>query len=190
MLNIRKGGHKDLEHYFTLIEMDFDSEEIIPRIAIHKGIMNGSIEMLVAYDEDSGMDAGYALVLTKSLYGYVLLKYMAVMPWYRGQGLGVQIMRLINRRYAEKQGIIAELTEFEDPDPDRLKKLRRFFARFGYEEIVSDYSISGVKANLLVKPIKGKTDIIPIAYRIIPDMYSRFLTGFTMDRMLDIRPVK
>ena len=144
MLNIRKGGHKDLEHYFTLIEMDFDSEEIIPRIAIHKGIMNGSIEMLVAYDEDSGMDAGYALVLT----------------------------------------------EFEDPDPDRLKKLRRFFARFGYEEIVSDYSISGVKANLLVKPIKGKTDITPIAYRIIPDMYSRFLTGFTMDRMLDIRPVK
>ena len=62
MLNIKKGGHRDLERYFTLIEMDFDSEELLPKIAIHKGMMNGSLELLIAYDEDSGMDAGYALV--------------------------------------------------------------------------------------------------------------------------------
>lgn len=99
-------------------------------------------------------------------------------------------MRLINKRYADKQGIIAELTEFEDPDPDRLRKLRKFFNRFGYEEIESDYTISGVKANLLVKQIKGKTDITPVAQRIIPDFYSRFLTVFTMEKMLDIKPVK
>ena len=42
MLNIKKGGHRDLERYFTLIEMDFDSEELLPKIAIHKGMMNGS----------------------------------------------------------------------------------------------------------------------------------------------------
>ena len=30
MLNIKKGGHRDLERYFTLIEMDFDSEELLP----------------------------------------------------------------------------------------------------------------------------------------------------------------
>lgn len=190
MLNIKKGGHRDLERYFTLIEMDFDSEELLPKIAIHKGMMNGALELLIAYDEDSGMDAGYALVATKNLYGYVLLKYLAVMPWCRGQGLGIQIMRLINKRYADKQGIIAELTEFEDPDPDRLRKLRKFFNRFGYEEIESNYTISGVKANLLVKQIKGKTDITPVAQRIIPDFYSRFLTVFTMEKMLDIKPVK
>ena len=44
--------------------MDFDSEELLPKIAIHKGMMNGSLELLIAYDEDSGMDAGYALVAT------------------------------------------------------------------------------------------------------------------------------
>ena len=66
MLNIKKGGHRDLERYFTLIEMDFDSEELLPKIAIHKGMMNGSLELLIAYDEDSGMDAGYALVATKT----------------------------------------------------------------------------------------------------------------------------
>ena len=52
MLNIKKGGHRDLERYFTLIEMDFDSEELLPKIAIHKGMMNGSLELLIAYDED------------------------------------------------------------------------------------------------------------------------------------------
>ena len=87
--------------------------------------MNGSLELLIAYDEDSGMDAGYALVATKNLYGYVLLKYLAVMPWCRGQGLGIQIMRLINKRYADKQGIIAELTEWVpgSASPDRLDAL-------------------------------------------------------------------
>ena len=32
MLNIKKGGHRDLERYFTLIEMDFDSDELLPKI--------------------------------------------------------------------------------------------------------------------------------------------------------------
>ncbi len=71
--------------------MDFGQRGLLPKIAIHKGMMNGSLELLIAYDEDSGMDAGYALVATKNLYGYVLLKYLAVMPWCRGQGLGIQI---------------------------------------------------------------------------------------------------
>mgnify|MGYP004536102051 CR=1 FL=1 len=73
---------------------------------------------------------------------------------------------------------------------ESLRKLRKFFNRFGYEEIESNYTISGVKANLLVKQIKGKTDITPVAQRIIPDFYSRFLTVFTMEKMLDIKPVK
>ena len=41
MLNIKKGGHRDLERYFTLIEMDFDSED--GRIA-----EQGSHEVLLA----------------------------------------------------------------------------------------------------------------------------------------------
>ena len=134
MLSLTKVGHRDLERYYPLLETDFDSEELLGRLAVHRGMMNGSVEFLTLHEEESGMDAGYALLLTKNLYGYVDLKYMAVMPWFRGRGLGVQLMREINRRYADAQGIIAELTEFDDPDPERLRKLRKFFARFGYEE--------------------------------------------------------
>lgn len=190
MLNIRSGGHVELEKYFTLIEMDFDSEEIIPKMSLHKGIMNGTVEFLIVYEEESKLDIAYALVIGKNLYGYALLKYMGVLPWYRGRGMGIEAMRLINRRYSDRQGIIAEITEFEDEDPDRVKKLRKFFARFGYVEIDSDYHIGGVKANVMVKPIKGSADIDPIAHRIIPDFYSRCMSGRAIRKMIDIRAVK
>jgi GNAT superfamily N-acetyltransferase len=179
-----------MQRYYPVLETDFDSEELIGRISMHLGISNGSIDFLLLRDEESGIDAGYAVVLTKSLYGYVDLKYFAVMPWFRGRGFGIQLMREINRRYADSQGIIAELSEFDDPDPDRLKKLRRFFKRFGYEEIRSDYTIRGVKANLLVKPVRGSTDLTPVAHRVIPDFYSRFLSAGSLWRMLDIRPLQ
>ena len=152
MLSLMKVGHRDLERYYPLMETDFDSEEMLSRLAIHKGMLNGSIELLVLRDTDSLMDAGYALLLTKNLYGYVDLKYMA-----------------------------------PDPDPDRLRKLRKFFNRFGYEEIKSDYTIRGVKANLLVKPMQGRADIAPIAHRILPDFYSRFLSANALWGMMEIK---
>ena len=139
MLTLQKAGHRDLERYYPLFETDFDSEELLGKLTIHRGISNGSIDFLTLRDEQSGMDAGYALVLTKNLYGYVDLKYFAVMPWFRGRGFGIQLMREINRRYADSQGIVTELTEFDDPDPDRLRKLR--------------HTCQGVGAGLLAESI-------------------------------------
>lgn len=190
MLNIRKGTHSELEKYYTLMEMDFDSEELFSKLTIHKGMMTGTLEFLVVYDEASGIDAGYVITAVKSMYGYVLLKYMGIMPWCRDQGIGVQTMRLINKRYADRQGIIAELTEFDDPDPDRMKKLRKFFNRFGYAEIESDFTVSGVKDNIYLKQLKGKTDIKPVLHRIIIDFYSRILSPAAMNKMIKIEANK
>lgn len=188
MMNIRKGGHKDLDKYYSLMEMDFDSEELIPKLSLHKALLNGAAELLVAYDEESQLETGYALVLAKGMYGYVLLKHMGVMPWYRGKGVGVQIMRLVNKRYADRQGILAEITEFGDDDPDHMKKQQRFMARFGYVEVNCDYRISGTKAHLLVKPLKGGPEIERVAHRIIGDIYSRVLPAYKQAQMIDIRP--
>ena len=190
MLILQKVGHRDLERYYPLLETDFDSEELLGRLAVHRGMMNGSIEFLTLHEEESGMDAGYALLLTKSLYGYVDLKYMGVMPWFRGRGLGIRLMREINRRYADAQGILAELTEFDDPDPDRLRKLRKFFALFGYEELACDCRIAGVRDNLLLKPLRGGTDLTPVIHRVLPDFYTRFMPESAYWRMMDIKPAK
>lgn len=190
MLNIRKGGHAELEKYYPLMEMDFDSEELISKLSLHKAIMNGTAEFLIVYEQESNLDVAYALTLCKNLYGYVLLKYLGVLPWYRERGMGVETMRLLNRRYAGKQGLIAEITEFPDEDADRVRKLQKFFARFGYVEVPSDYRISGVAAHLMVKPIKGSAEIAPIAHRILPDFYTRCMSDRAVRKMIDIRAVK
>lgn len=191
MLVLRKGGHRDLERYYGLMEVDFDSEELIGRLALHRALSRGEAELLIAYDDETKLEGAYALAACRGLYGYVLLKYLAVFPWYRGRGLGVETMRLIHKRYAEKQGVIAELTEFDDPEPDHLKKLFRFFGRFGYEEIKSDYRISGTPAHVLVKSIRGEgEDITPVYHRVLADYYGRILTPSAMARMIDAKPVR
>ena len=188
MISIRKGGHKDLERYYAAMEMDFDSEELLPKLAIHKGMMNGSMELLIFTEDESNIEIGYALTFVKSLYGYVLLKYFAILPWYRDHGVGVETMRLVNKRYADRQGLLEELTEFDDPEVDHLKKLFKFFARFGYVDVPCEYTIGGTRANLMVKPIKGTAEIGRVAHRIVIDMYSRVLSTGAMFDMIDIKP--
>ena len=190
MLNIRKGGHRELQRYYTLMEMDFDRRELLPRLAIHKALLNGDQELLVIYDDESRMDLAYALVCCRGVYGYVLLKYFGVLPWYRDQGMGVEAMRLINKRYADRQGIIAELTAFDDENGEYIKKLRKFFSRFGYVQARADYRLGGAEVELMVKPIKGTEEISSVAHRIINDFYSRCLGAHAMSKMVDIRPVK
>lgn len=187
MLAIRKGGHTDLNKFYSLFEIDFDSEELLSKLSLHKGLMNGSVELLIVYDDESQIEIAYALVLVKSLYNCVLLKYFGVLPWYRGRGMGVEAMRLIAKRYADRQAIIAEITEFDDPEPDHVKKLRRFFSRFGFVEVERDYTVGGAAAHIYARQLKGSWELAPVAHRVIPDMYSRFLTNAELRGMIEFR---
>lgn len=190
MLALRTGGHRELERLYSAFELDFDRRELLPKISIHKAMMAGDQELLVFYDEESGITAGYALVMLRGVYGYVLLKYFGILQWFREQGLGIQAMRLINKRYADRQGILAELTVFDDADGDYLRKLRRYFARFGYQDVRSDYRLGGAPVDLMVKPIRGTAEIAPVAHRMIADFYSRCLRPVSFAKMVDIRPLK
>jgi GNAT superfamily N-acetyltransferase len=189
MLAIRKGGHRDLEHYYSVIDLDFDKKELLPRLGLHRAISKGDAELLIVYDEESRIELAYALTLCRSLYGYVLLKYFGVLPWYRGKGLGVQAMRLINKYYADRQGILAELTVFDPEDTETMRKLRKFIGRFDYEPVERDYRLGGVEAELLVKPIQGTADITPVAHRLLRDFYSRVIGGEKLEKTVDIRQV-
>ena len=50
MAVFRKGGHQDLERYYPLLEMDFDSEELFGKRALHRGIGSGDLEYLILQD--------------------------------------------------------------------------------------------------------------------------------------------
>ena len=54
----------------------------------------------------------------------------------------------------------------------------------------SNFTIRGVKDNLLVKQIRGSADLTPVAQRVLPDFYTRFMTPTAFWRMMDIKSVK
>ena len=189
MLQIRKGGHRDLERFYPMFEVDFHEKELLPKLSLHTALSKGDAELLIVYDEDSKLELGYALTLCRNVYGYVLLKYFAVLPWYRNKGLGAQAMRLVNKHYAETQGLAAELAIFNEEDKDTLRKLRKFFSRFGYEPVGCAYRLGGVPAELMVKPIKGTAEIGPVVHRVIRDFYSRVLGPARLEKMVDGRPL-
>lgn len=190
MPELKKGTHRDIEKYYPLMQMDFDSEELFGKYRLHRSLTEQNAELLIMRDEESGMDLAYAYVIPRGIYGYVLLKYMGVLPWYRDKGVGIDLMRLINKRYADKQGIIAEITDFEDADPDHQKKLKKFFSRFGYSEAERCCTVSGTDSHVFIKPIKSTQDITPYLHRILPDLYSRVIPASAVSEMLAIGEIK
>ena len=173
-----------------MMEIDFDQKELLSKLSIHRAISRGDQELLIFSEEETGLETAYALVGSKNLYGYVLLKYLGVLPWYRGKNVGVEAMRLINRRYVDRQGILAEITCFGEDRETYRRKLRWFFARFGYVDVPCEYSLGGAPVDLMVKPMKGTEEIAPVAHRIISDFYTRCLSPAAQARMVEIRPAK
>ena len=68
-LILRNCGHRELEHYYSLFEVDFDKKELLPRLGVHKAMLKGDMELLAVTDEESRLDLAYALVGCRSLYG-------------------------------------------------------------------------------------------------------------------------
>ena len=87
MLEIRKAGHRELDRYYSLFQMDFDEKELLPRLAIHWAMSAGDQELLLFSDSETGIDLGYALVMWRRLYGYATLKYFGIYPGFAARAL-------------------------------------------------------------------------------------------------------
>ena len=175
MIKIRKGTRAELRKYYTVMEIDFDEKELLGKQTMQKGLAEGSLDMWVAYEDESGIDIAYAVVLPKCVYGYAIIKYLGVFPWYRNKGVGTDVMRLLLAEYKDTTGLIAEIPVFEENDDEQITRLRNFFKRFGFEEVKADYRIGGAPVILMCRPVTGTADIAPVSHRIITDIYTRFI---------------
>ena len=185
MLNVREATASELGRYYNAVKIDFDRRELLPLSSVRRAVRRGDQEFLLFYDEETGMTEGYALCGIRNVYGYVLLKYFGIFSWYQRQGRGVEAMRLLHKRYADRQGIVAELTVFDDSgEGEYLQKLRRFFRRFGYEEVPFAYRLGGAEVLLTAKPVRGTAEIRPVARRILTDFYSRCLSPAKLQSMV------
>ena len=74
---------------------------------------------------------------------------------------------------------------FDDSeDGEYLRKLRRFFQRFGYVKVPCAYRLGGAEVLLTAKPIRGTAEIKPVARRILTDFYSRCLSPAKLKSMV------
>ncbi len=185
-MKLRTCSQAELSHAWALFATEFDQKELLPQLAVRRAMLRGDMELLAVTDEESGIDLAFALVGCRGLYGYVWLKYLAVLPWYRERGVGIETMRMLNRRYADRQGIVTELTDFGNDGDETLRALRKFFARFGYVELETEAELGGVRDHIMVKPIRGTAAIEPIARRMLLDFYSRASSPLTRQKMLRV----
>ncbi|MBQ1272640.1 MAG: GNAT family N-acetyltransferase [Clostridia bacterium] len=107
----------------------------------------GSMEIMTAED-DGGNFLG--IVITILHNDIVLLDYLAVSPACRGQGVGSEILRLLNERYEGKR-ILLEIEDPEEPCNNQEDRLRRkaFYLRNGWS--VRNYKVwlFGIKMLIL-----------------------------------------
>ncbi len=107
----------------------------------------GVMELLTVED-DAGKFLG--IVITILHKDIVLLDYFAVSPVLRGQGIGSEVLKLLNQRYQGKR-ILLEIEDPEEPCKNRGERLRRkaFYLRNGLT--VQNYKVwlFGIKMLIL-----------------------------------------
>lgn len=184
---LKKGSIADLHRiYGKYMRADFHRYERMPEPVIALAMARGKQELLLITD-DSGRLAGYAICCCRSVYGYVLINYLAVLQQRRGEGIGSAALELLSGYYADRMGLIVELT---DTPGEREETLRRhsFYGRAGFADADSDYRLCGVQTYLMVRPLRAAADISAAAHLILPEIYSHSLPKRAVRAIVDIRP--
>ena len=178
---IKKGGHVDLKRIYPMLEFDFQSYELMPRVVLHKALWDKAAELLLLKDED-GLEHGYAVVLTSCPFGYVLCAWLGVYPTDRQSGLAGELMRLLIEYYADKQGIIIEVTERPDSE-----WLRKFYEKYAFEDTGIPYALSGRPYTLMLRPLRSDKKLtLPLAKVVMEDLYGSAIGAYLTGRFIEV----
>ena len=120
MLKLKKAGYREMHQYYAIMQEDFSKDELVPEIVFQKALLQHTADLVLVVDDTIKNTIAYALVCPKSLYGYGLLWFFAVLPWYRGRGLGTEAMKLINQKYGRLRGMVPSTTEMSASLEGRL----------------------------------------------------------------------
>ena len=150
MLRLKRGSYKEMHQYYANMQQDFEKDELLPEIVFHKAIFQKQADLVLVQDDSIKVTIAYALVCPNSLYGYGLIWYFAVLPWYRGKGLGTEAIKLINRHYGKLRGLLLEVTEV--PDTETANRRIKFYNNLGYRVVkCGPFKLNGINTKIMVR---------------------------------------
>lgn len=162
-LNIHIIQPDEVKTYFRYIERDFAKNEYPPYPQLLKQVKTG-VQKGMAIHHD-GREVAYTFCATGNAGEYVLDTLLAVLPDYRGKGIGTGTLKLVRRRYADKKAIIVEVEAPENAksqaDCETCKRRMMFYSRFGFYEVPNiQYSIWNLPMHLMALPITAGKEVI------------------------------
>lgn len=185
MLVLKKAKPKDVRNYYGLLRYEFRKPELVPHLNIQSAVRRDEMELLLISDDRVNVVVAYAFVSHRGMYGYPLINYFCVMPWYREGGYRENSLHLIIDRYRDKQGLLIELPEYEGGEVN-FDSTKEFYENFGFEEIPCRYYKNGVKTHILNCPLKSRKSAEGIIGRIIPEIYERSIGSAVLLRNIRI----
>jgi ribosomal protein S18 acetylase RimI-like enzyme len=189
MLRLKKAGYREMHKYYAILREDFDKAELAPEFVFQKALFQHTAELVLVVDDTIGVTIAYALVCPKSLYGYGLLWFFAVLPWYRDRGLGTEALKLIHQKYGRLRGLMLGITE--TPDAETANRRIRFYNNAGYRVVkTGDIKLSGVPMKIMVRQPPSSPDPGPYMHRILPEIYSHLFSEPMVEKLLDIQPLR
>ena len=118
--------------YRSQMVRDFPESELKPFASVQGMMTRGLYEPLAFYDEAGALMA-YAWQAVLPQCRNVLLDYFAVLPQYRGSGVGTAVLKELAAYYApRKQSLIIECEHpAEAPEPAVARRRIGFYLRAG-----------------------------------------------------------
>lgn len=158
---IRSISSSELKIYYKQIQQDFPKGEYPPYDILCRHIDAGVQDAMVLCRGQQ--QVAYAICAAGT--DHVLLSLLAVLPEFRGRGVGSAYLGLLKSRYISKQAVIGEVERPEmAADPEEMqRRLRRihFYENAGYYLIPGiDYTIWDVPMYLMALPINSSPNTI------------------------------
>ncbi len=149
---------------------DFPQDELKPWEITKSLYERGIYDFLEAYSD--GKLVGYAWMVTPDGQT-ALIDYLAVLPQYRGTGIGSEILKCLCERYRRQGKQLILESEHPDGAPDPSLAVRRlgFYARSGFLNTGLQVMLFGVRFCILAHGIcaNAKQEMEHIYRAMFPD---------------------
>ncbi|MCC8098645.1 MAG: GNAT family N-acetyltransferase [Clostridiales bacterium] len=147
--------------YKEHIREDFPRGKRRPLFSMEKMLKTGRYDCY-GYYRNGNLIAYACYILTQS-GSYALLDYFAVIPELRGQGIGSEFLRALQRNMSVKCGVFLEAenpgsAKSEDEQQTRERRIR-FYLSNGAKLTNSNCLLFGVDYNILFIPAGSAADI-------------------------------